>query len=82
MPESVEFAVSKDGKTYETVAELTHGIPLDLEGSVTRDFMKAGINRRVRYIRMRAKNIAVCPEWHPGAGHPAWIFADEIMVGY
>ncbi len=82
MPESVEFAVSKDGKGFEIIAELTHAIPLDLEGSVTRDFMKAGINRRVRYIRIRARNIGVCPEWHPGAGPPAWIFAAEIMVEY
>ena len=82
MPESVEFAVSRDGKKFETVAEFTHSIPLDLEGSVTRDFMQAGINKKVRYIRMRARNIGVCPEWHPGAGHPAWIFADEIVVEY
>ena len=82
MPESVEFAVSKDGKKYETVAVLTHAIPQDLEGSVTRDFMKSGINRRVRYIRMTAKNAGLLPEWHPGAGHPSWLFADEIMVEY
>jgi len=82
MPSSVEFAVSRDGLKYETVAELGHAIPLDLEGSVTRDFMKSGIDRKARYVRMRARNIGVCPEWHPGAGHPAWIFADEIMVEY
>jgi hypothetical protein len=82
LPESVEFAVSKDGTKYETVAVLTHAIPQDLEGSVTRDFLKTGINKKVRFIRMRAKNIGICPEWHPGAGHPAWIFADEIMVEY
>ncbi len=65
-----------------TVAVLTHTIPLDLEGSVTRDFIKTRINRRVRYIKMTAKNAGLLPEWHPGAGHPSWLFADEIMVEY
>jgi predicted alpha-1,2-mannosidase len=82
LPESVEFAVSKDGKSFETVADLTHAIPLELEGSVTRDFLQAGINRRARYIRIRARSIGECPQWHPGAGHPSWLFADEIMVEY
>jgi hypothetical protein len=82
LPEKVVFEVSKDGKRYETVAELTHAIPQDLEGSVTRDFMRSGINRRVRYIRMTAKNAGPLPGWHPGAGHPSWLFADEIMVEY
>jgi predicted alpha-1,2-mannosidase len=82
LPASVEFAISKDGESFETVAELTHSIPQDLEGSVTRDFMKSGINRRVRYIRMTARNAGLLPDWHPGAGHPSWLFADEIMVEY
>ncbi|MCK4549141.1 MAG: glycoside hydrolase family 92 protein, partial [Candidatus Krumholzibacteria bacterium] len=82
LPEKVVFEVSKDGKKYVKVAELTHAIPQDLEGSVTRNFMESGINRRVRYIRMTAKNAGLLPEWHPGAGHPSWLFADEIMVEY
>jgi hypothetical protein len=32
------------------------------------------------YIRIHAKNIAVCPEWHKGAGGKAWLFVDEIMI--
>jgi hypothetical protein len=33
-----------------------------------------------RYVRVRAKNVGVCPAWHPGAGGKAWIFVDEIIV--
>lgn len=33
-----------------------------------------------RYIRIRAKNLGQCPDWHPGAGKKAWLFADEIEV--
>ena len=33
-----------------------------------------------RFVRVRAKNIGVCPAWHPGNGGAAWIFVDEIQV--
>ncbi len=33
-----------------------------------------------RYIRIVAKNRGVCPNWHPGKGHHAWLFADEAVV--
>jgi predicted alpha-1,2-mannosidase len=31
-------------------------------------------------IKIVAKNIGNCPDWHPGAGNPAFIFADEIEI--
>jgi len=34
---------------------------------------------KTRYIIVKAKNILL-PEWHPGAGKPAWLFVDEIEV--
>jgi len=33
-----------------------------------------------RYVRVWARNRGVCPDWHPGAGGSAWIFADEIEI--
>ncbi len=33
-----------------------------------------------RFIRVHAKNIKTCPQWHAGAGGKAWLFADEIMI--
>lgn len=35
---------------------------------------------RTRFIRVKSKNIGICPPWHRGAGGKAWIFADEIIV--
>ena len=37
-------------------------------------------NVQARYVRVVAKNIGTIPDWHPGAGGKAWIFADEIIV--
>jgi hexosaminidase len=36
-------------------------------------------NLITRHIKVKAKN-TVLPEWHPGAGKPAWLFVDEIEV--
>jgi hexosaminidase len=33
-----------------------------------------------RYIRVIAKNLGTIPSGNPGAGNPAWLFADEIEV--
>ena len=34
----------------------------------------------VRYVRVHAANYGALPAWHPGAGSPAFIFVDEIIV--
>jgi hypothetical protein len=33
----------------------------------------------VRYFRVVARK-QLLPDWHAGAGNPAWIFADEIVI--
>ncbi len=35
---------------------------------------------KARFIKIAAKNIGVCPKWHPGSGNKAWIFIDEITI--
>lgn len=34
----------------------------------------------VKKIRIKAENPGKCPDWHPGAGSPTWIFLDEIEM--
>jgi hypothetical protein len=31
-------------------------------------------------VRVRALSSGPLPGWHPGAGQPGWIFADELWV--
>ena len=35
---------------------------------------------KARYVKIAAKNLGVCPAWHPGAGGKAWLFMDEIII--
>ena len=80
MPTEVELAVSADGESYEVVGVVENEVPQDAEGAIVEDFAKEGVKREARYVRVRARNIGLCPGWHKGAGHKAWIFADEIVI--
>ena len=35
---------------------------------------------KARFVRIWAKNIGLCPAWHPVAGGKAWVFVDEVVV--
>ena len=37
-------------------------------------------NTSARYVKVLAKNYGIIPAGKPGAGTPAWVFADEIEV--
>ena len=79
-PEKVSFFVSSDGKNYTKLTEIIKEKD-DNKLSVTREVFKTEIhNQSAKYIKVLAENIGVCPDWHPGAGSKAWLFADEIMV--
>jgi predicted alpha-1,2-mannosidase len=80
MPAFVEYATSMDGKNYEVLSIIYNDVPQDRDGSVIKDFKMMNIGRRASYIRVRARSIGVCPEWHRGAGGKAWIFVDEITI--
>jgi len=34
----------------------------------------------IRYLQVRARSLGTIPPWHPGAGEPAWLFVDEVVV--
>lgn len=49
------------------------------EGSSVEAF-QLPLNRQLRYIRVEADQLGTLPEWHPGAGYPTYIFADEVLI--
>jgi hexosaminidase len=36
--------------------------------------------QKARYIKVQAENYGKLPEGHAGAGSPAWLFVDEMVV--
>jgi len=79
-PVWVDFWISRDEKDWIRVG---HVVNDDLDPAAEGTFLKlyeADVYRSARYIKVKAKNLAVCPPWHPGAGGKAWIFADELII--
>tara|TARA_B100000424_G_scaffold217255_1_gene175370 strand:+ start:4255 stop:6111 length:1857 start_codon:yes stop_codon:yes gene_type:complete len=79
LPKKVKIEHSVDGQKYEIIHE---SYP-DNSFSYAQDIFEYSAklyNKRSRYIRVTGFNINKCPDYHPGAGGPSWIFADEIIV--
>jgi len=80
LPQKVEIYSSLDGKNYELLNTVENKIPEDREGTFIETFRLEIDPTKVRYIKVIAKNMGICLDWHPGATYPAWIFCDEVMV--
>jgi len=79
LPKYVEYWTSEDGQNFTLAATLKHDVPENQMEVVIKDF-EARVDANARYVKIFAKNLGVIPEWHPGAGYPAYIFIDEIIV--
>ncbi|MFO7257289.1 MAG: DUF4838 domain-containing protein [Bacteroidota bacterium] len=79
-PRKVEYQISTDGKKFTTVAEIENTLPIDQYDGYQRDFVARFGPQDARYVRVIAHTIGNTPEWHPGAGRPAYMLVDEIVV--
>ena len=79
MPKEVEFFVSDDGKSFRSIGKATNWVAENEEDAVIQEL---AVRPRcdARFVKMAAKNIGTCPDWHVGAGQPAWIFCDEFVI--
>ena len=81
LPARVEFSWSADGVSWSPPATVTHEVPVTREGAMAYTF---GIDTPdapgMRFVRVVARSGGPLPPGHPGAGQPAWLFADEVRV--
>ncbi len=80
LPKSVTYYVSQNGKDFRRAAEVENGVNSQRVSILVKGFTAHFNNIEARYIRVVAKNIGVCPPWHPGAGNKAWLFVDEVTI--
>jgi hypothetical protein len=80
LPVNVEYYTSMDGKKFEQVANIANTLPIDQYGGYLREFNSEFPERDARYIKIIARSMGNTPGWHPGAGRPANMLIDEIVV--
>jgi hexosaminidase len=76
-PREVIFEGSLDGVNFTQLASADTEIIQKMKGRLRLPVI---VSRIVRYIRVTAKNFGQIPDGQPGAGHKAWLFAEEIVV--
>jgi predicted alpha-1,2-mannosidase len=80
MPEYVEFEFSNDGKYFTKLGKINNKVSHEEWGTITDNFKISFYPKNIRFIKIKAKNIGICPDWHKGAGGKAWIFVDELTI--
>jgi predicted alpha-1,2-mannosidase len=78
-PPQVEFLVSEDGQDFRSIGIINNTFSDEEYGSFHQDFATQ-VNVSARYVKVKANNYGVCPDWHLGAGGVTWLFADELII--
>ncbi|MNR57913.1 hypothetical protein D3C85_1787820 [compost metagenome] len=75
--------MSTDGKTYQQLDLIENEIPLNHQEIAIKEFLRpCNTKEKIKFIKVDITNIEKLPGWHPGAGNPAWMFSDEIIIAY
>ena len=77
-PAAVRIALSPDGKQYTSVVD-TNLVSVQQGDTESRTLEQTIRPTEARFLRYRIENTGLCPDWHPGAGKPAWLFVDELL---
>jgi hexosaminidase len=81
LPRHVTFAASDDGKSWRTLQSTPIEVdPMDLRAMIRTIRFDATAPVTTRYLRVTAQNYGLLPPGHEGAGKPAHLFTDEILV--
>jgi hypothetical protein len=80
MPKDVTFYVSTDNINFTEVAKIDHNVADRDMNPQTHDLEKEVSPVKARYVKVKATNYGDLPGWHLGAGYPAYIFVDELIL--
>ena len=76
LPKEIQVATSYNGENYSSIATLA----IDEIKDQGKSKFTLPLNTTTRYIKVLAQNAGTIPFGAPGAGSPAWLFADEIEI--
>ena len=79
LPKKVEIEHSLDGDNFDMLYESYQDNDFSFDQNIYNYLVEPkGIESR--YIRIKGYNLDKCPDYHPGAGRPCWLFTDEIII--
>lgn len=79
-PSRMVVSASEDGKEYTVLSENEYEINPKGSPDCIKDFEAQFPETSSRYIKIYLEPLNAMPQWHEAAGHPAFIFMDEIIV--
>ena len=72
---------SEDGKEFTEIAHMEITSPDNInDGNGCFDHTLAFGETSAKYLKVTAGCITELPAWHPGAGHPGFLFVSEVVV--
>jgi len=80
LPTQVVVYGSADGMQFEEIETIQTRVSTRHPEVIIEPYTIISKPKAFRYVKVRAKNMGTCPEWHMGSGGKAWIFADEIII--
>lgn len=80
IPTELIVQQSDDGENFEDIGSVLSDVSPEKRGKFTHEMTMRFKPRQTKFLRIVAKNIQHCPEWHEAAGSEAWLFVDEIIV--
>ncbi len=80
LPTEVRFSQSEDGNNFTLLGKESYETKANVPDYQQKKFQVAFTPKRMRYIKVTAKNMSTLPQWHIRPGQEAFIFADEIIV--
>jgi hexosaminidase len=81
LPRDFTVWLSDDGTAWTELGTATHDQPAErADPFLYRLSVPAPAGTQARWVKVRSRGYGALPPWHPGAGNPAWIFCDEIVV--
>ena len=78
-PQSIQFAISEDGKEFSTVADVPCSLSQEDQTVQIEQFV-CNTPCEARFVRVEAQAHDLIPSWHLGHGNPRWMFLDEISI--
>ena len=79
-PTRIVVSVSDDGEEFTVVAEEEYEVGPKEPNAVLKDFQFVFPQTSARFVKVHMEPVMSIPQGHNGAGTPAYMFVDEIMV--